>query len=669
MSTIWEKLKSAITQNAQSTRSTTTAKSTNTVKSTATSTPTINSAYDYQIRQAKQTGSSNTTSSQFANSSKVTGGAGASLGSSQAQVKSSSSATSGAYKNFQLQLLKQGYTLPQSSVGMSSKDIETVRNAVAIQGSGPSRRTDAGGSGSGEIPNIDELVLRVKEKLAAGNGGTSKNGSGNGKGSNDGANTATGPVIPSELRDVAEVVNRISNGISLEGWADMTTQQQRNALKHSGLSDQEQWLLLNASSNYVETIAKVQDIYANSKDYDLTYTEANDICKELMKIAQAREDTQSEAGQFRFNARGKYLFLRQLDEREEKLLASIQEASDGIEYDKAGAIEDDDTAVAGESDKKPNSIPLPPNSRKNTPAIAEGGDIFDISDVFKNDAAAIESLIISAKNGDFAFVSEKQKQSYLNLLSKQLSDNETFFREQLSDFISESGIKIKDKSIFQQLSQELSASQLGSLVDHIQQDGLLKTMRTKNWEKLMREVLSDKTAAKQLIADESYSPIGPHIWEGNGVANQNNIEISGYYYQDGQYYSDIGYRKNKPITIPLGKTLPSDVAIRITRATNWDKVGEQIGLFAKEVISPPFIADTIYATATKLGVPELLPPNIMPSDTPNFGKFLESIDPLNHSTTITDNTVFIMISIEHGGDGHGSYEKDTKFERIELGVD
>ncbi len=68
-------------------------------------------------------------------------------------------------------------------------------------------------------------------------------------------------------------------------------------------------------------------------------------------------------------------------------------------------------------------------------------------------------------------------------------------------------------------------------------------------------------------------------------------------------------------------------------------------------------------------MPKLLPPGINPSDTPNLGKFLESIDPLNHSTTITDDTVFIMISIEHGGDGHGSYEKDTKFERIELGAD
>lgn len=89
----------------------------------------------------------------------------------------------------------------------------------------------------------------------------------------------------------------------------------------------------------------------------------------------------------------------------------------------------------------------------------------------------------------------------------------------------------------------------------------------------------------------------------------------------------------------------------------------------KKVISPPFLADALYAAATKLGMPELLPQNISPSDTPHLGKFLESIDPLNHSTTITDDTVFIMISIEHGGDGHGSYEKDTKFERIELGAD
>ncbi|MEA5047088.1 MAG: hypothetical protein VB034_00625 [Eubacteriales bacterium] len=104
-------------------------------------------------------------------------------------------------------------------------------------------------------------------------------------------------------------------------------------------------------------------------------------------------------------------------------------------------------------------------------------------------------------------------------------------------------------------------------------------------------------------------------------------------------------------------------AFPVLRYATW------ICISRKKVISPPFLADVLYAAATEQGMLQLLPQNISPSDTPHLGKFLESIDPLNHSTTITDDTVFFMISIEHGGDGHGWHQEDTKFERIKLDAD
>jgi hypothetical protein len=239
-----------------------------------------------------------------------------------------------------------------------------------------------------------------------------------------------------------------------------------------------------------------------------------------------------------------------------------------------------------------------------------------------------------------------------------LDENESLYRRQLAEYVDGTKLKKFPSERFKSLINELSIEQLRVFADHIDEVGLKKLARSAKFENLMKDVLSDKNSAMQIVADDQSSHICPHIWEGADIVMEENIFISGYYYQNGEYFLDVSCDEDNSYNIALGSTKPSDVSIRITRATAWAMAGEQLGLLVKLYASLPVAADLTYATATSMGMMPFLPENISPSDVPYLGEFLAEIDPMNLTAHITKETVFVSIFIEHGGNGEEGYRTD-----------
>ena len=141
--------------------------------------------------------------------------------------------------------------------------------------------------------------------------------------------------IPEEYSELADILDQLPNDFDLTNWDDKTASQQHNALTKSGLSDQDQMKLLNASTS-IETLAMIQEIQANRIGYGLTQTKADSISEGLLKIANARIGVKNRGLPFTSGLQ-RNLFLKQLDKEEQKLLESV----DGQSYDDDDMLTDD----------------------------------------------------------------------------------------------------------------------------------------------------------------------------------------------------------------------------------------------------------------------------------------------------------------------------------------
>jgi hypothetical protein len=141
--------------------------------------------------------------------------------------------------------------------------------------------------------------------------------------------------IPKEYSVLADILDQLPDDFDLTKWDDKTASQQHNALTKSGLSDQDQMKLLNASTS-IETLALIQDIQTNRIGYGLTQTKADSISEGLLKIANARIGVKNRGLPFTSDLQ-RNLFLKQLDKEEQKLLESV----DGQSYDDDDMLTDD----------------------------------------------------------------------------------------------------------------------------------------------------------------------------------------------------------------------------------------------------------------------------------------------------------------------------------------
>jgi len=468
-----------------------------------------------------------------------------------------------------------------------------------------------------------------------------------GKSSSDDSNTSAivSPTagIPDEYAELAEIVATLPEGFDLSGWEDRTAIQQHKALENSGLSSKDMMTLLNAATS-LETIATVQDIQANRTLYDLTQSEADSVCAQLFEITNARIGAKTHALPFSYNARLTRIFLDDLGEKEAALLASF-----GYGITSANK--------AGETDDSRPELPSLLNDAASGIALMyEGGDINEISDSFFEYIDNIDQIRQGIENGDITFNSEAQKQRYLDYLDEISDENENLYRRQLAEYVDDTNLKVFPATRFKQLINGLSIDQLRVFADQISEKGLKKLARNGNFENLMKELLSDKASAEQLIADDAYSPICPHIWNGFDIAKEENIRISGYYYKNGKYYVDFYRDGYEPEHLCLGSTKPSEVAVEIKRATAWDMAGEQLELLAKFITSLPAATDIAYGSLTSTGmITAFLPLNIAPSDVPYIGEILAELDPTDLTAYITKETVFIKIVTTHGENGEERY--------------
>ncbi len=130
-------------------------------------------------------------------------------------------------------------------------------------------------------------------------------------------------AMPQEYADLANLLNKAGSTIDFQNWADKTAMQQLSITQKAGLSLKDQQLLLNSSPHYVETIAKVQDIFANRYTLGITVADARNVASELFDIASERDAASRRTGKYANDAVFAPKALRWLDEEEKNILDGL----------------------------------------------------------------------------------------------------------------------------------------------------------------------------------------------------------------------------------------------------------------------------------------------------------------------------------------------------------
>ncbi len=140
-------------------------------------------------------------------------------------------------------------------------------------------------------------------------------------------------TIPKEYADLANLLDKASSDIDFNNWADLTAKQQLSIAQKADLSVKDKQTLLNASPQYVETIAKVQDIFANRYELGLTIADTRTIAKKLFNIADEKDEATNRTGKYANDAVFAPRALRYLDEQEKELLEGIGRKTNKYGYD------------------------------------------------------------------------------------------------------------------------------------------------------------------------------------------------------------------------------------------------------------------------------------------------------------------------------------------------
>lgn len=140
-------------------------------------------------------------------------------------------------------------------------------------------------------------------------------------------------AIPKEYAELANLLEKTAPAIDFEDWAKMTAKQQLTAAQKAGLSEEDQRALLNAAPHYVETIAKIQGLFADRYALGLTLAGARDVAKELFDIANEREAAITRTGKYENDAVFAPKALRWLDEQEKKILENLTKKTNETDRD------------------------------------------------------------------------------------------------------------------------------------------------------------------------------------------------------------------------------------------------------------------------------------------------------------------------------------------------
>ena len=130
-----------------------------------------------------------------------------------------------------------------------------------------------------------------------------------------------------EVEQLAELVEKLPSGFPIAEWDSMTSQQRLLAARSSGLTQQEQWQLLNASGS-LSTIAAIRDIQSNYRTYGLSAQAADKLSTDLLTIDNARTSVKNREMPFATDMQ-RSIFLTQLDKEEQKLLDPVDRQKEG----------------------------------------------------------------------------------------------------------------------------------------------------------------------------------------------------------------------------------------------------------------------------------------------------------------------------------------------------
>ena len=130
-----------------------------------------------------------------------------------------------------------------------------------------------------------------------------------------------------EVEQLAELVEKLPSGFPIAEWDSMTSQQRLLAARSSGLTQQEQWQLLNASGS-LSTIAAIRDIQSNYRTYGLSAQAADKLSSDLLTIDNARTSVKNREMPFATDMQ-RSIFLTQLDKEEQKLLDPVDRQKEG----------------------------------------------------------------------------------------------------------------------------------------------------------------------------------------------------------------------------------------------------------------------------------------------------------------------------------------------------
>ena len=458
------------------------------------------------------------------------------------------------------------------------------------------------------------------------------------------------PGVSKENSDAVDIIVGMPDDFDFEGWDSKSAKQQQQELEKAGLNRVDQMTLLNSKTS-LETLAIIKDISNNRHNYGLSVLDVERISKELLQISSARVGANNHDIPFLTSPATRNTFLSLLDEKEQKLLSSFGYGVKGLR-DKNNPYADIGNQV---SDLLSGDDSIP--------AILHGGsDVIQVAGEFFDGMTKLGTLIENIENGNVSFNSPAEKQRYLDYLTSAYDKNESLYRQQLASKIDDAKLLQFPETRFKELINDLSLSQLEGFVEQINEKGVRKLSRPGNFEKLMKDLLSDQTSALNLVADDTKSPIRPYVWNGMDIVNKEGVGISGYYFDKGQYHifvtcvSDDG----DGYEIDLGRTLPSKVDVEVSSATEWDMFGEQLGLLAKLYLTPSVIVDSAYSLSQYYGVPAFLPEGLSPSDLPVLGEILDEIDFLDHNTHLTKDTITLKFVT------HYPNSSDTNLQMIQF---
>lgn len=265
---------------------------------------------------------------------------------------------------------------------------------------------------------------------------------------------------------------------------------------------------------------------------------------------------------------------------------------------------------------------------------------------------------------DYNFVGWDDKaarqQRYLDYLTSEYEKNNQLYRQQLASVIDDAKMLEYPRTQFKQLINDLSLSQLEGLIAQIDKNGVKKLSLPHNFDKLMKDLLSNQESALNLVADETKSPIRPRVWNGMDIVDKAGIKISGYYYEDGVYKGKITCPNQEPFFFEIGKQLPEEVAISVKYADWWDI---QSDIAWREATSLSGVIEGIFEFVTGMpGIQRPLPEPIGPTDVPYLGEAITEADWSNRYKTLEERSIIVTILV-HFSKNHISDYHNVVFYR------